>query len=141
MSFGGGFVAIMGLVSAIIYGRLARALDRIVKKENLLAHWTYSPEEWAIYTEKEHREDSSAKKTLFLIISGFAVVIGLGLWMVKRDNALVILFIVLGIIAISGAAALLSSASAYRANRRKTGEAGSVATVYISTAEPISGRA
>ena len=119
----GGLIAITGIVAAIIYNGLANTLDGILKEENLLARWTYSPEEWQTYTEKEHAEDNAARKGLFLLIAVISVIVGVMLWIVKRDNPLVILFTILGIIAVVGLTAYLTASSNYRRNRKYLGEA------------------
>jgi len=46
-SFIGGFVVIIGIIIIIVFGRLAGLFDNIMKPENILAHWTYSPEQKA----------------------------------------------------------------------------------------------
>ena len=62
LSVGGGLVAVTGIITAIIYARLANAVDHILQNKNVLAHWTYSPQEWRQYTEKEHLEDAASKR-------------------------------------------------------------------------------
>jgi hypothetical protein len=122
LSFGGGFLAIMGIIAAIIYARMSEILDRIIKPENVLAHWTYSPEEWKAYTEQEHKEDAEAKKGLFILISVISIVVGIIFFAIVRDNFVVILCIILGIIAIVGITALLSTFSNYQHNKNSLGE-------------------
>jgi hypothetical protein len=46
LSFFGGFVEIIGIISGIMFGRMARLQDQLLRKENILAHWTYSADEW-----------------------------------------------------------------------------------------------
>jgi hypothetical protein len=123
LSFLGGFLAIIGIIAAVIYARLAGALDRITRQENLLAHWKYTPEEWKDYTEREHKEDASSKKGVFILIAVIAVVVGIIFYVIVRDNPLVIVGIVLGIIAVAGLSAYFSTLATYRQNKKYLGEA------------------
>ncbi len=122
----GVFVMIIGIVASVIYMKLARTLNRILTGDNLLAHWKYTPEEWRKYTEEEHAEDREARRGLFKLITIITVIVGIGLWIVKRDNPLLIIIICLGIIAIAGLSAYLSTMSNYRRNKKYPGE------VYIT---------
>jgi uncharacterized membrane protein YbaN (DUF454 family) len=122
VSVGGGFIAMMGLVAAIIYSRLAKSLGRITRKENVLAHWTYTPEEWKQYTEREHREDALSKRSLFILVAVIAVIVGIIFYAIVRENPLLIAMIILGIIAVVGLAAYFSTLAAYLHNKKHLGE-------------------
>ncbi len=130
MGFGistiGVFVVIVGIASVIVFARMARLFDTVLQKDNILVHWTYSPEEWQQYTEEEYTEDRNDKIHLLLIISVFAVVAGVILWVAYRDNPLSIVGIVVGLIVLIGLVALLSTALSHRRNRSRHGE------VYIA---------
>jgi type II secretory pathway pseudopilin PulG len=123
LSFLGVFIVLVGIIAAIIYHRLARALDRITRDENILAHWTYSPAEWQEYTEKEQIEDAADRKKLFIMIAVITVLVGLILWAIMREHPEIILFIVLGIIAITGLTAFITARANYRQNKNCQGEA------------------
>ena len=123
LSFLGGFVAIIGIIAAIIYARLAGALDRIIKGENILAHWTYTPEQWKEYTEKEQTEDKVGRKGLFIMIAVISIIVGIGFYAVVRDHPVLIAGIILGIIAIAGLSAYFSGLANYRRNKKYLGEA------------------
>lgn len=79
-AFAGAFFSFIMFITAIIvgimYGSRAGALDRLLAGEGLLAHWTYEPAEWLQYAEKDYVADKQAKRVLALIISGFALAIG-----------------------------------------------------------------
>jgi hypothetical protein len=122
LSVGGGFIAMIGIIAAVIYFRLASSLDRITRKENILAHWTYSPEEWRRYTEKEHKEDAAGRRGLFILIAVIAVIVGIIFYAIVRENPLIIVLIVLGIIAITGLSAYFSTLANYRNNKKHLGE-------------------
>lgn len=122
----GGFIAMVGLIALVIYIRMAAILDRITNKENVLAYWKYTPEEWKAYTEQEHQEDTLGRRNLFFMIAIISVIVGIVFWFFVRDNPLVIIGMVLGIIAITGIAAWASGLANYQNNKRNLGE------VYIS---------
>jgi len=123
LSAGGVFVAMMGIIAAVIYFRMGKILDNSLKPENVLAHWTYSLEQWKLYTEKDYKEDKAGKSGLFFLISAIAVVVGIIFWLIVRDDVLIILFIILGIIAVAGISAALSIFISHRKNMAGVGEA------------------
>ena len=53
VTFLGFFLVIVGVIVAVIYMKRASTLDKIFGGKDLLAHWTYPPEEWAEYAGKE----------------------------------------------------------------------------------------
>lgn len=40
----------------------AGKLDKILRGEDILAHWTYTPEYWAEYTKKSTKKNNPRKK-------------------------------------------------------------------------------
>ena len=123
LSFGGIAVVIFGIVGTLIYVRLAARLDKIFKKENQLAHWTYSHEEWKLYSEKEHAEEAVSKKGLFFVISILTLIVGIVLYAIVGHDFWVIFSTVLVIILIVGLSAFFSTRSTYRLNKKYLGEA------------------
>jgi hypothetical protein len=119
----GGFVALAGVIAAIIFLRLAVSLERIIKKERVLAHWTYTPEVWAGYKQGEHAGDVSTNRGAFVMIAAISLILVLTLWIIMRDNPLAIIISVLCIIAVAGLTAYLSARSSYRRNKEHPGEA------------------
>jgi hypothetical protein len=123
ISFGGIVLTIFGIIGTVIYVRLASKLDQILKKENQLAHWTYSPEEWKAYTEKEYAEDAAGKKGLFIAVAVITLIVGVIFYAIVRDSFVTIFYTVFGIILIVGLSAYLSAVSTYRQNKKYLGEA------------------
>jgi len=113
---------ITAIVVAIMYTKRARLVSRMLSKENLLAHWTYSPAEWSSYTNKEHREDKHEKRNIFLLVVVIAIIVGIILSIIHPEGWLIFLFTVLGIIVVIGCAALLAVWLRYRQNRKYLGE-------------------
>jgi hypothetical protein len=126
LSILGGFIAMVAIIAMVIYLKLANILDRITKKENVLAHWEYTPEQWKVYTEREHEEDATDRRNLFFMVAVIALIVGIVMMILVRENYLVITCIILGIIAITGIAAWSSTLANYMNNKRRLGE------VYIA---------
>lgn len=120
-------MSITAVIVAVIYWSRARKLDSILAGEGLLAHWTYSPEEWRLYTEKEAQIEKSMKKRLFFTISAFAIIIGIIFWVIDHESGIWVLAVMLGLIAIIGFVAWFTTWYDHRQNLKcRQGE------VYIS---------
>jgi hypothetical protein len=117
---------ITAIFVAVMYTKRGKLVEQMLRKENLLAHWTYTPAEWQYYAQKEHGQNKREKRNLFLLVAAISIVIGLILSVIHPDGRLVFLLTVVGIIGIAGGAALLSIWPRYRQNRKHLGE------VYIS---------
>jgi hypothetical protein len=130
LSFLGGFIVVLGLIALVTYWQTASILDRITKKENVLANWHYDPAEWQQYTGEEQKEDAADKRHLFFLIAVIAVAVGLvfGLlvWLKERGNPVVVLGIVVAIIVITGLAVWAYGQVTYRRDKNRLGE------VYIA---------
>ena len=120
ISFGGFFIAIAGIIVVIFYVYLAGILDRILRGENLLAHWTYSPEIWHKYTEKEYAEEKIEKKGLFFVVSAFALFFGALFWLIDPESGFYVFLSMIGLIAIIAFTWQFSAWYYYKQN--KTGE-------------------
>jgi MFS family permease len=121
-----GFLGFLtALICAVIFSRLASKVDKMVCGEGLLAHWTYSPDFWARYTEAEHLRDRREKWGLFRLIAIIATVVGvLFLIVLRNETALkVVLVTVPGLILLCALVAWASTVSAYRYNREHVGDA------------------
>jgi hypothetical protein len=116
-------VAITGIIVTVIYARRARLLDRILKGDNLLAHWTYSPEEWKQYTEKEFQTEKKEKRMLFYMVAGIALFFGILFFAFDREGGLWVLISMLGLIALIAFVAWFAAWYNYRQNKKYLGEA------------------
>lgn len=121
--FAGIVVFFTAIICGLLFWRLARYLESICSGKNLLAHWTYTQEEWSRYTEAEHERDRRDKWNLYRLVVIIAVVVGVGFPIFKPDAWLIMLVVIGGLIVFLGAVAYLSVALAYRANRNHPGEA------------------
>lgn len=121
LAFASFIMFITAIITAIIYGSRASKLNGILAGEGLLARWTYSPDEWKLYTEKEHETNKLGKKMLFFIISGFAIIVGVVALIVNPESGIWVLAVMLALIAIIGVLAWFTSWYDYRQNRKRTG--------------------
>jgi hypothetical protein len=102
---------------AVLYFNLARKLDGILRGEGILAHWTYSPEYWLRYTQKEYITEKAEKKILFLIITAFALFFGFLFWAFDPEAGFYVFLVMLGLI---GLIAFVWQFSAWYNYRQKT---------------------
>lgn len=121
--FAGLAVFLTGLLSGLVFWRLAVRLDALFSGKDLLAHWTYSQEEWSRYTQAEHQRDWKDKRDLYRVFVVIAAAVGAGFTLWKHDAWLLMLVIVGGLIVFIGIVAWLSVAASYHANHSHLGEA------------------
>jgi hypothetical protein len=126
LAFFGGFVVIVGIICIVFFARLARLFDNIMKNENILIHWIYTRDDWQKYTEEEHKADTKDKRNLFFLVAVISVIVGIILWAMHPGDALIVFFIIAGLIAVIGLTAFLSILAPYRSNKKNPGE------VYIT---------
>jgi hypothetical protein len=67
-------IAIAGFTLSIIYVLEARRLERILKADNLLAHWNYSQEEWDQYVAIEYRTVNRENRVPYYWLSASALI-------------------------------------------------------------------
>lgn len=125
MVFGGSVVALTALCVAFLYLSRAKTLDRILEGRDLLAHWTYTPEEWGRYSEEEHQRHSGGMAALFWVVAVISFLVGGGFLLFAKDKgaAVVVFLVLMGVVALCGVAALLSVRAAAKRNRERHGEA------------------
>ncbi|MDO8692436.1 MAG: hypothetical protein Q7R39_20900, partial [Dehalococcoidia bacterium] len=111
------------IIVAVIYGSRARGLDRLLAGEGLLAHWTYQPDEWLRYTETEYQTEKGYKKTLLVIISGFALTFGVLAVIADRESGILVLAVMLALIMITSFTAWFTSWHDHRRNLKYQGGA------------------
>ncbi len=117
------FVAIIGIIVVIIYARRAKALDRLFNVENLLAHWTYTPQEWKQYTEQEFQMERKEKWSLFYVVAGIALFLGIAFFIFDREAGLWVFIAMLGLIALIAFVAWFAAWNNYRQSKKCLGEA------------------
>jgi hypothetical protein len=115
--------AITSLVVAIMYKGRAAALDRILKGENRLAHWTYDPAEWQAYTEKEYATEKKDKRNLFYLVAVISLVVGVGFIIAHPDSGSVVLWVLGGMLLLIAIVAISTTRYNYWMNKKYRGEA------------------
>ncbi|NLF89039.1 hypothetical protein GX563_09485 [Candidatus Bathyarchaeota archaeon] len=123
--FNGGFaISFISIVIALTFGIVgfiflgwASKVSGIQRGEGILAHWIYTPEFWAAYTEEEHQEEYSEKKGLFLIITAIALFFGVLFWVFDEEAGFFVFLVMLGLIGLCFLAWQYSVWSNYRSNR------------------------
>ena len=122
--FNGGFaisfaslaIALTAAIVGVMYLGWAGKLDKILRGEGILAHWTYTPQYWAEYTKKEYEEEKSEKKGLFLIVSGFALFFGILFWALDPEAGFTVFLMMIGLIGLVAFAWRFSAWHNYRQN-------------------------
>jgi hypothetical protein len=102
ISFSGIIVTTLGVIIAPLYLQQANILNGILRGEGLLVHWTFEPEMWKKYTQKEYAEEIAEKKGLFLVVSAFALFFGLLFWVLDNEAGFLVFLVMLGLIGIVG---------------------------------------
>jgi|WetSurMetagenome_2_1015567.scaffolds.fasta_scaffold41433_3 hypothetical protein len=117
-----------GIITAILYGIRAFTLQKILSGKDLIAHWTYAPEEWKKYTEEEYIREKSDKMGIFYVLVFFCVLIGGGLYLLADDKeaAGIVLIGLLGLIIFIRLLIYFTTKKTHDDNRKYLGE------VYIS---------
>lgn len=116
-------LAITGIIVSIIYSIRARKLDNILRGDNLLAHWIYSPDEWQQYTEEEYTRQKAGNRTLFIITAVVTLVCGSGYWIFNRTIGYWAFIAVAGVIAVTGFVAWFTPYYNHRQNKIGQGQA------------------
>ncbi len=113
---------IMGIIIMAIYFRRAAVLDEMLQGTNLIAHWTYSENEWRAYAEREHREQVEVNRGMFLMIALIALIVGVIFVIVEPDALVPTIIAIGGIIVIIGFTSLSVTLYRQSQNRKFIGE-------------------
>jgi hypothetical protein len=122
MFFVGLIIFFTFLVSGIVFTRMANNFRSMLDGKDLLAHWTYSKEEWDKYTEAEHIRNRKEKWGLFRLIAIIAVIIGVIFSVINHDALPVMLVVIPALIVLIAFVAFLSIVTTYHRNRKHLGE-------------------
>jgi len=133
ISFVSFFMVICGIIVIVIYSGRARAVSRVLKSDNVLAHWTYDPAEWNEYAEKQFVEQKKENKALFYVISAFALFFGVVFFLIDNENGLWVLVLMLILIGVIAFTAWFTAWYNHRQNLKYLGETYITAdSVYIN---------
>jgi len=92
------------------------------KGKEILAHWTYTPEEWRHFTEESYELDRKAKWGLFLFVMAIAVVVLFIFWLINRDSGAVVIGVFVGLAVILSLTVFLTTTYDHWQNRKYHGE-------------------
>jgi len=131
--FSFGFLAMMGLIVALVYRPRAKAFDKLVSGLHPLAHWTYSTTEWENFIKEDLAEAKTISKSMWKLIVIISLVIGVGLWLWSGDS--LFMLIIGGIIVLISIVAWLAPYIRNRSVKKGNHE------VYISESSVLVGGA
>jgi hypothetical protein len=117
------FLAITGLIVVIMYHGRAKTLDGILSGNDLLTHWTYSPEVWKNYAEVDFHKDTHSKWSLYRLVMVVAAVVCLIASLVLKNAWPAMIGVFLGLGGLLAAVVLLTTRHLHRQNRQYLGEA------------------
>lgn len=95
-----GFAALVCLIGALAYRRLAQNLDRLFAGTETIADWRIDPETWARFTQADFLAELSAKQALWRYLSAIIVVVSGVFLLLQRDRAAV--WVALGMVGLIG---------------------------------------
>jgi hypothetical protein len=122
ISFIATFVTLSAVVVAWFFHRRAVVLERIIKGQNVLAHWTYSPSEWQAYTRAERTTQTQDNRGLWLVIFVISLVIGGAFWIFDPEAGRFVFFVLMGVCLLLAVVALGLPQLRYRRQQRSPGE-------------------
>ena len=109
-------------IAALLFLARAATWDRLARGEDVLAHWTYSDAEWQAYAQVEFEQESTDKRTLWLVVAGIALLVGIIFFIGDPRGGRVVLLVMLGLIMVTGALAFGMPRLTLARNRRTQGE-------------------
>jgi hypothetical protein len=117
LSFVSIIIAVVAAILGAVYLGWANKLDKLLRGENLLVHWIYPQEVWALFTEKEYTQEVSEKKGLFFVVTGFALFFGFLFWAFDSEAGFFVFLVMLGLIGLVAFVWRFSAWNNYRQNR------------------------
>jgi hypothetical protein len=102
------FLCLTSVVSALVFGSLAKQQDKLLQGKDLLAHWTYTKEEWGLFYQGESVRDQKEKTMLFYIVAAWAILFGILFPIYDPEDGIFVTYVMVGLIALIGAVAILS---------------------------------
>jgi hypothetical protein len=123
LSFIAFFAAVSaGVVALFFRGRAAR-LERVLRGEDVLAHWTYSSAEWQQYAVAELKTQGEINRVLWWVMFAFCVGIGALFWLFDHEAGGFVFLVLLGVALLLALFAFGMPRLKYRRQQRTPGEA------------------
>ena len=111
----------MGVVTVMYSGR-AKSLDTMLDKKNVLAHWTYTPEEWQGYTQKAYSADTKGKWDLYKLVMAITIIVCFGFFLFHRDSGVIMIDVVVGLGILLAAVILITTNYDHVQNKKRVGD-------------------
>ena len=105
ISFVAVWIAISGLVIAWFFWRRAARLDELLKGQDLIAHWTYTPAEWQAYAGTELRQQTRENTGLLILMAVMCLVMGVFFWALDPEAGFFVFLAMVALIIILALAA------------------------------------
>jgi hypothetical protein len=112
-------LAATGIVVVFIYLGRARTMTGILSHKQLLAHWTYTPEQWQAFSSKEFRQEGSEKWRLYCFVMLIILLVCVAFWLFNRDSGPVMIIIAVGLAIILAATVWLTTSYNYWQNKKR----------------------
>ncbi len=123
ISFVAAFAAICGVVLTFVFHRRAGIVDRLLEGRDLLAQWTYEPDEWARYTESEATARPAERLGPFLLVAGWSLLFGLLFFFMDREAGGAVAAVMLAVTLLTGVMAFVVPRLWAARRRRSPGNA------------------
>jgi len=123
LSFVTTWIAISGLVIAWFFWRRATQLDELLRGQNLLAHWTYSQDEWRTFVGDELKQQTRENTGLLIIMAVMCLAMGILFWLVDREAGFIVFLVMIALIFILAMATFGIPWLTRMSRDRKVGEA------------------
>ncbi len=123
LSFVSFFFAVSGaVITWFFWGRAAR-LDRILRGQDVLAHWSYTPAEWQQYAAAELNARTGYNRGLWWVVFGFCLVVGGLFWLFDHEAGGFVFLVLMGVSLLLALVAFGVPRLSYRRQQRKPGDA------------------
>ncbi len=123
ISFVSFFGVIMGVVVVLVYNGLSSRFDAVVDGREVLARWSYPPEQWREYSDAEYSEGVAEVKPLFILTSAMCLIVGVGAFLWDPEPGIFVLGVMVGVVILMGLVAFLTRRHLHQDNLRNLGEA------------------
>lgn len=128
--FNGGFaisfaciiLAVTMVILTIMYSGRAKSLDTMLDKKNVLAHWSYTPEEWQAYTQKAYSADTRDKWGLYKLVMAITFIVCAGFFPFHHDSGIIMVGLFLGLGILLAAVILITTNYDHFQNEKHRGE-------------------
>jgi hypothetical protein len=121
--FLGGFIVMSGIVTLSLFGYQMAFMSKLLREENIWAHWTYDRDEWQEATAKTYNIEKAEKTGLFILITILFILVWAGFGLFVDDaTAGIMALMFLGILALLAVFAFVLPFFTYIRKMERPGE-------------------